>query len=550
MRKYFSLTKTLLKSGYQVTDAKSKKWFKVFLYLLLAVCFLPLLGVIYFAVEAALPAYAQIDQSATVLGSLLFLSCIIIFIFSLFLIPSIFYFSSDLDTLLALPLKSNQIIGAKFTVCVLYEYLFSASILIPAYLAYWNYGDMPVMFLPFGIITILLLPIFPLVLSTLFTIVLMRFVPFFQNRDRFNLVTSILLVALGLGFSIFMNSQGTQDESAMLKALFAGGNSLLDVFIKFFPIIPYFAKAIVEGSVPDLFLAIGITIIALAVLMSAGKLLYFKGAIGSGESSASHKELSERKLSKASRKGNKIWTYLKKDFKVIWRTPAYLTNCLLMVVLFPVMVLAMPLLSQGEGMEAFDLGILIQTIERSDEFLAYVIFFSLALGFLFGTFNQIAATAISREGAQYSVMKYLPMSYRDQIHAKLLLGVLVGLIADIAMALSAMLFLPFSWYYYLIFCGCSAITTLLGNSYSIMLDLAKPKLVWEQEAAAVKQNLGSFIAVMIGMALCIVLIVVCFFIPQAWLMISAFGALAAMCLLALLFYFLAGKYAERAMRKL
>lgn len=550
MRKYFSLTKTLLKSGFQVTDAKSKKWFKIFLYLLLAVCFLPLLAVIYFAVEASLPLYARIGQSATVLGALLFMSCLITFIFSLFLIPSIFYFSSDLDVLLALPLKSNQIIGAKFTVCVLYEYLFSAGILIPAYAAYWNYGDMPLLFLPFGIITILLLPIFPLVLSTLFTILLMRFVPFFKNRDRFNLISSILLVALGLGFSFFMNSQGTQDEAAMLEALLAGGNSLLNLFMKCFPSIPYFAKAIVEGNVLDLLIAIGITIIALALLLSVGKFLYFKGAIGSGESNASHKEMSEHRLAKASRKGNKKWTYLKKDFKIIWRTPAYFTNCLLMVIIFPLMILAIPLFSQNEGLEEFDFAAILQRVEQMDEFLAYVIFFSLALGFLFGTFNQIAATAISREGAQYSVMKYLPMSYRDQIHAKLLLGVMAGIVSNIAMAAAMMIFIPFSWYYYAIYCIISAITTLLGNSYAIMLDLAKPKLVWEQEAAAVKQNLGSFVAVMIGMALCIVLIVGCFFIPRQWLMISAFAALAVMAVLALLGYFLAGKYAQRAMSKL
>ena len=185
MRKYLTLTNVLLKCGFQMTDGKSKKWFKLFLYVVLAISFLPMLGLLYFTVDALLPLYSQIDQSALMMGVMLFLACILIFIFSLFLIPSIFYFSSDLEILLALPLKSIHIIGAKFTVCVLYEYLFAASILVPTYAAYLHQGNIEWSFLPLGIIVMVLLPIFPLVLSTLFTILLMRFVPFFKNYFNF-----------------------------------------------------------------------------------------------------------------------------------------------------------------------------------------------------------------------------------------------------------------------------------------------------------------------------------------------------------------------------
>ena len=550
MRKYLTLTNVLLKCGFQMTDGKSKKWFKLCLYVVLAISFLPMLGLLYFTVDALLPLYSQIDQSALMMGVMLFLACILIFIFSLFLIPSIFYFSSDLEILLALPLKSIHIIGAKFTVCVLYEYLFAASILVPTYAAYLHQGNIEWSFLPLGIIVMVLLPIFPLVLSTLFTILLMRFVPFFKNRDRFNLISSILVVGLGMSFSFFMNSLGTQSESELLQALMSGGSSLLSLFMKLFPSIPYFARALVEGNLWELLIGSIITLLALIVLLSIGKFLYFKGAIGSSETSASHKQLSERKLKQLTHRGNKKWTYLKKDFKILLRTPAYFTNCLLMVIIFPILMLVFPLLNQQDGLSAFDFNTLILYLQRMDHFLAYVIWIALGAGFLFGIFNQISATAISREGSQYTVMKYIPMSYRDQIHAKLLLGVLAGVIGNVAMAAAMSLLVPFAWYYYVLYCLISTITTLLINALAIMLDLAKPKLVWEQEAAAVKQNLGTFVALMLGMALCIVTIVTVFFIPQEWLMISAIIALVTTLPLAIGAYVLAGSYAERAMRKL
>lgn len=550
MHKYFTLTKILMKSGFQVTDGKSKKWFKVFLYALLAVCCLPMLLLLYFGIDAILPLYAQIDQTATILGGMLFLTCMIIFFFSLFLIPSIFYFSSDLEILLALPLKSTQIIAAKFTVCVIYEYLFAFSVLVPTFAAYWHYGGMPVTFLPFGVLTLLVIPIFPLVLSTILTILLMRFVPFFKNRDRFNLISSIIIIVLGLSYSFFMNSQGSQNETEILMTLISGDNSLLQFFMKLFPMVPYFARAIVEGSLLDMVTGLGICALALIVLLTLGRLLYFKGAIGSSESSASHKQMSSKQLQKASKRHSKTWAYLKKEMKLLVRTPAYFTNCILMILLFPIFILAFLLMNQGEWADGIELGVLLAQVEQFDGFLAYAVLIALAAGFLFGTFNQISATALSREGKQYTVMKYIPMSYCDQIHAKMLCGVIAGIISNISIALVLALVLPFSWYYYLLYCLISGITTIIGNAYCIMIDLIKPKLIWEQEAAAVKQNLGSFISVMISMALAFLIIFACFVIPNELLMPVTIIAVIAGIALAFLAYVLVGKFAERAMRKL
>lgn len=550
MHKYLSLTKVLLKSGFQVTDGKNKRWLSVLLYLVLIVCFLPLLFVLYFGVDALLPLTARLDQTATILATMLFLTCIIIFFFSLFLIPSIFYFSSDLETLLALPLTSIQIIAAKFTVCVIYEYLFSFTVLLPTYAAYLHYGGMPVAFIPFGIITFLLIPIFPLVISTILTILLMRFVPFFKNRDRFNLISSILLVVLGMSFSILVNSQSAESESEIFAWLLAGNNSLLQFFMKLFPMIPYFSRAMVEGSISDLLIGIGISALALLVLFTLGRLLYFKGAIGSGETGASHKQMSAKTLQKATHQRSKISAYRKKEFKLLFRTPAYFTNCILSSIIFPILILVMPLLSQSEATEDVNLSDLLAQLETIDDFFAYVIMISLAMGFLMGTINQVAATAISREGKQYSVMKYLPMSYRDQIHAKMQCGIIIGLFTNVCVALALALILPFSWYTYLIYIGASAITTVFGNAYCIMFDLMKPKLVWEQEASAVKQNLGSFLAIMLSLALCIVIIVGCFYVPDSLLLPTAIGGSIVMIILAYLAYVLVGRYGEHVMRKL
>lgn len=551
MRKYLSLTKALLKCGIGMTDGSSKKSFKLLLYGLLGLSCLPIAGVLYVMVASVLEAYMHIGQEGAILGTMMFLVCIIIFIFSIFMIPSIFYFSTDTNTLLALPLKPEHILGSRFTVCLLYEYMFSIAILVPTYAAYIVILGTSSSLIIFGLLSIFLLPIFPLVLSTILTILMMRFVPFFKNRDRFNMIAGILTLVLAFGFSFATNSFGSEmDEAELMQLLLAGNNSMLDVFMNLFPMIPFFARAVVEGSILDFLIGSGMTLLSLVVLLTVGKLLYFKGAIGNSESMSSHKEMSEEQLGKATRAGNKVWTYAKKDFKIILRTPVFCLNCLSTCFVFPIILIIFPLVGGSSSSMSFDLSQLIPMLESLEHFPAYLMMAGLGLGCMLGIINMISATSISREGTQYTIMKVLPMSYRDQIHAKTITGTLVGLLTIVLTVVPMMLLFPLSPLYYLMFFLCACITTVMANQLVIMVDLAKPKLVWEQEAAAVKQNLGSFVSIVIGMAICVIFIGICFIIPSdiIW-MVSMICVI--LCMIGCWgFYQLCGSYAEKAMRKL
>lgn len=551
MRKYLSLTKALLKCGIGVTDGASKKGFKLFLYGILCLSCLPIAGVLYFLVASTLEAYMQIGQEASILGTMMFLVCIIIFIFSIFMIPSIFYFSTDTNTLLALPLKPEHIIGSRFTVCLLYEIMFSLAILVPTYAAYGVVQGVSASLLIVGSLTIVLLPIFPLVLSTILTILMMRFVPFFKNRDRFNMIAGILSLILAFGFSFASNSFGSgMDETELLQLLLAGNNSMLDLFMNAFPMIPFFARAVLEGSMLDFLIGSGITLLSIIVFLTLGKFLYFKGAIGNSESMSSHKEMDEKQLGKATKAGNKIWTYAKKEFKILLRTPVFCLNCLSSCFIFPLVLVIFPLIGGNSTDMNFDLSQLIPMLESLEAFPAYLMMAGLGLGCMLGIINMISATSISREGTQYTLMKILPMSYRDQIHAKTITGTLAGLLTVVLTVFPMMFLFPLSPFYYLIFFLCACISTIMSNQLVIIVDLAKPKLVWEQEVAAVKQNLGSFVSVMIGMAICVIFIGLCFIIPSdiAWIVSSICVILSTIGCWG--FYQLAGSYAEKAMRKL
>lgn len=545
MRKYLSLTKTLIKSGFSFEDGKVRKMYRLILYLILFVSVLPSLAGIYLLIDMALPMYNQIDQSVSLMGGVLFLVCSVTFIFSLFIIPSIFYFSNDIDLLLALPLKGDHIIAAKFTVCVLYEYLFSFAILIPAAAAYIHVCGFSFSLCLFTLLTALLLPIFPLVISTVITIFIMRFMPFFKNKDRFHFISAILMVVIGLSISIASNSLQTGNEGEMLKLLLSGDNSMLSLFMKLFPVIPYFSYAIVQGSIMDFIIGIGICVLALFILLSLGRAWYFKGAIGNSEASAKHKKLTEISKNNMKQK-NKSITYLKKEWRILFRTPAFAMNCIGSTVIFPLLLLLMTMINQDQKM----LFTIIGSIQNDSNFIYYTIIFGLGIGLFIGCVNMVSATALSREGSNYIVMKYLPFSYRAQIHAKMLLGIIMGIVGNLLIVAVLMTILPFEWYYYVILFLCMGISTVLSNELCIIVDMYKPKLVWEQEAAAVKQNFSSFLATMIMFGLCACMIFICFVVPHEYLTLITCFFLILCAIMSIIGYWLCGYLAQDAIARL
>lgn len=545
MRKYFSLTKTLIKSGFALEDGKGHKIYRILLYLILLISLLPTLGGIYFLIDASLPLYTQIDQTASLMGSILFLVCSTTFIFSLFIIPSVFYFSNDIDLLLALPLKGEHIIAAKFTVCVIYEYMFAFALLIPATAAYIHICGFSLSLCLFALLTALLIPIFPLTISTALTILIMRFMPFFKSKDHFHFISGIILIVVGISLSITMNSMQAGEEGELLNLLMSGDNSLLTLFMKFFLVIPYFSYAIVQGSIIDFMIGVGICIISLLILLSIGKLWYFKGAIGNSEAGSKQKKITELS-NKSMKQTNKVISNLKKEWRLLLRTPAFATNCIGSTVIFPFLLLFMTMFNQDQKM----MFSMISSIQSDSSFVYYVIMFGLGIGLFIGSVNMVSATAISRDGSNYIVMKYLPISYRDQIHAKLLLGVILGIIGNLLTVIALMYTISFDWHYYIILFICMCISTVLSNELCIIVDMYKPKLVWEQEASAVKQNFSSFFATMIMLGLCAALIFVAIVIPNEYLIFTGLFLLILCTVASVLGYWLCGNLAHHAINKL
>ena len=539
MRKYLSLTRVLLKNSMgMMSDGKSKKALNVFIYGVLAVCMIPLGFTLYMMFNTAMAQLQPLQQEGAVLALGFHISSLVTFLFSIFLIPSIFYFSKDSETLLALPLPPQTILSAKFSVCLVYEYAFTLIVCVPLYIAYANNAAVGIPYILLALVIFITLPIYPLVLSSIITMLLMRFVPFFKNRDRFNMIAGILSIILAFGFSFAMNS-GTiaEDPNALISMLTQGNNSMISLFSKIFPAIPFAAEALISSDALQLIYYILITCAALAVLVILGKWLYFKGAIGFSETKSSRKELSAKDFARVSRH-SKVRTYLIKELRLLIRTPVYAINCIGMCVLMPIMLLVIFITADAD--------VLLQQLPDItpylDGMLPYAVLAGMASGFLFSNLNMISSTAISREGTNISFMKYIPMSLKQQLQAKVLSGILMSVISML------LTIFPLTWYFAA--AAASLITIVLGNYASLALDILHPKLVWEQEAAAVKQNMSGIVSMLAGMAMTVVTCVLLFILPDDYLLFGTAGMVIVCIAVDVVFYMRLDSFAQKRFHQL
>lgn len=533
MRKFWTLMRVQLKSGaIATTDGTTKQWKKLLLYLVLLVCMLPTLVLIAMLFYYGFDYMRLLDQAGYLMNVGFLMTAVIIFLFSIFAIPSVYYFSKDIDHLLVLPIKPEVILTSKLAVCIVYEYLFAAAVLVPMYISFiLQIGFSFLSFLCFLII-FFTLPIYPLVLSSVLTMVIMRFVPFFNNRDRFNLIGGIIVVASALGLSFWMQTMETEDMSAVLMALMDGNNSLMQFGTMLFPFVPSAALSCFHGDLLQLLLYLGITAISLVVFLICGKLLYFKGAIGGSETSHSRHTFDQKQLSE-SRHHSVFRTYLIKEFKILFRTPVFFTNCVLTALLMPIILTVAVYTSlQGMDLRAF---ITPQLLESIPNLWCYVLVISFLVGSFMGGINMISSTAISREGTNAYFMKFIPVPVETQAFAKAACGIIISAVSGWLLLIPLHLVLSYPIYLDLIFVVGSLVSVIMTNLFGILIDLLRPKLVWEQEAAAVKQNLNGVISILLSFLLA----AVCFgllYIGWDQVLLIAIGLLVIQIVLSFLLY--------------
>ncbi|WP_052400838.1 putative ABC transporter permease subunit [Oceanobacillus jeddahense] len=489
MRNTWTVTKIMLKMQYSSAGKQNNAWIYVVGSLILIPFFIMIMQGLNSIFSNAYHILAEVNQESMLLGLvLLFITAILLF-FSFIMVLSTFYFSDDITAYIPLPVHPYQLLTGKAANPLIYNYLISALLFLPFLFMYGSLSNASVIFYAYGFILFLIFPIIPFSLVAIILMFIMRYVNIAKNKDR----SKIFMGVGSLLFIIFINVlvRLNMDDAALVDTLTVAiqeQEGLLQMITIIFPPAYFGASSLyfADSWSGILFLLALLAVFALSILLFiwAGQQFYLKGV--RGMSSGSKGKLSAKTSQKLTQQRSILKTYILKEIKIIFRTPAFLMQCVIQSLFFPVFITVILFLDMGDELAGF--------VPTAPEKNLFLILFMISIFIL--SANATAFTAFSREGASNKLNLFLPIPFHNLLQAKLLVAYFISLLPFILiMGVGIYVNIPLE-----IFIGWIGITLLynwLAVMINFIIDIQIPKLHWTDEQELFK---GRFIPFFISLA--------------------------------------------------
>lgn len=491
MKKILELTKVFLKTSFSNMEAQTmgnnkSKLGMAFLYLFLIVY---LGGIIGFLSYNVIDGLISIQQEAVFIGLILLMTIGFTLFQSIFSSINVLYFTKDSEYILPLPLKPSEIILARTNVIIIMEYIVELIISLVPLIIYGVMTGAGIIYYITMLIALILIPIFPVLLISTIVMFVMSFSKIVRNKNRFQLIATVIVlifsIVLGMSFSTF-DEEITQEQMIQLVMQ---ANGLVDLIKGYFPTLAPLTTALTSTSLFEVLISIletiGISFIALIIYVFIAEKIYFKGLVGNLFSG--NKKKGKVDLSKNNFRNSKLYkSYIGKEFKLLFRNPIFLMQCLVPAVLIPIIMIGIFALnfkdiSQEELQEITSL-IPTDTLVVVSVILGIIQFFFM--------FSYISITAISRDGNNAVFMKYAPVSLYKQYMYKIAPNYIINTIMIILTLVMLQYFLKMPLITLALIFVISMVMSALQSILMLIIDLKKPKLEWDSEYAVVKQNMN------------------------------------------------------------
>lgn len=518
MSNYFKLLKIFLKTTEITSDEKkrSKRFYQIWGTIIVLLVMIPaglLVGLITYALSLAVLQNGGSTEAANIV---LHIIAILSVIFGFNVIVNIFYFSNDIQNIIPLPLKPQEIVASKFTYALLSENIMEFILTIGVMLGFMFAGGFSVMGVISTIISLLTIPILPLSYCGIAALLFMFFAHKVKNREFLNKVSGVGTALLIVGSLFALLGVSDLNSDTIANSLVGGENKFLNIMNCIFPQIPLLMRSIADNSVIYLLYYLLVNFVVVAIFLLLASKMYLKGA-SDVNSSGSKKSV---KLTKAavenSTEQNIFKSYLKKELKILFRTPPFFMDCILINLLWPVFIAAVIML---QGQTNFLSGIITPYINGDLDAMVYVTLMVIGASVLVTAINSLASTAITREGKHFEFMRYIPVPLDLQLNVKILTSIIIS---SVGMLIYVIAFYTYCGFYSgqfnttifvlmpIIHLILAIICVTFVSYLGVYMDSINPKLVWDDEINALRGNynvvintavLMITIAVIIGLTL-------------------------------------------------
>ena len=430
----------------------------------------------------------EIEQTYAFINILLLLNFILLFAKSVFESLNVLYFSKDLKTLLRFPLKSKDILNAKLINMIISEYEMELIMLAIPMIIYGIFTKAQFLFYLYMIIILLILPVIPILITSFIISIIMRFTNSIKNKSKVMYLTIFLSIfILGIVTSLFSINSNLKFSSFENMILTANGLSeqISDSFILIKPIMNTLLNYNNIIGLQNLIIYIIESFVCYKIIVFLMSKIYLKGAIGTTINSSRGKEVFGEKLDlKDFKKKNKYITYLKKELKILSRTPIFLLQCIIMPIVYPILVFLIMAsfigFANSVGVDA-----LAEFYDRLLNVSGTAIF--LSIGQVFYMMNFCSIIAISKESKNSIITKYVPIKLNKQFNIKISIGIILNMISGILVSIVYYICTKNILKTIILFIVLNFIN-LICEKFKILIDLKRPQISWDNEYTMMKQN--------------------------------------------------------------
>ena len=403
---------------------------------------------------------------------LLFLS----FILSVKDLVTVLYTADDLPLLLPMPFSPNQIVMAKLAVAARFPVILSFVLMNSVCLGFGIRAGAGAPFIIGTVISSILIPVTGIALATLLVVIIFRVFGFIRNRDVTVVLGGIFTLAMIVAY-IFINQKIRQGDSSQAVEAF----STLASAASTIPNIAFMSKFMFGGNVLDLLISVGISAAVFMLSFIAVRLFYLSAALAMQNGSTNKKAVTKAALGRAGKTDVlKALTFY--EAKNNRSNPAYLIYGYAMTFLWPVLMV-LPLVLGNQTM----LGSVSFPLNMRTALICAVLLGITGACFACA-FNILPATAFSREGSTFSIMKTLPIDFKDYFKSKRnysmricsLGSVLYILVFGIVCVVIGAITIENSWVILVGALICFFLNLILVNCM-LLKNAGKPYITWDTE---------------------------------------------------------------------
>ncbi|MCH5155175.1 MAG: hypothetical protein J1F69_01070 [Clostridiales bacterium] len=493
MSNYGIILKALFKNKFRFDESKSKGK-KVALALLLGFVYVAIMAIAISIIIKLRSLFLYL----TVISQLFYFfvlmtAAIIVLFFGIIHLVSVLYLSKDTDFYSMLPVKPSTVFAAKLSYVYLVEAAIVLALALPILVTFGIVAKMWIWFYVITIVTLLIVPVLPLVVAAIVSVPVMLIASKLKNRNVISLVFYLLL--FGAMFSVYIyfvyiTSSGSITPEKMVFML----NALKTVLNVLYPYtvlskaacqMPMYGLSLGASTAVGVLIFVGISAALLAIIWIFAKLMYAQAVKANNQTDNSKAKKGEFKATTSMR------ALLKREYLSSLRTTQIAFQCYVVMILPILMSVVLGLMARNNFGDNGDVQLFISGFTQ---IMSYCL-----LCVLLSTLANGACTTFSREGTAMASLKVLPVDIKTILKSKVIAWSLLAVPAS-AVSVAVLNVLDFSLKG--LFLSLFSLVPLTGVFviFGALWDLASPKLKWTDPLQAIKHNMHVFGGQMIMMS--------------------------------------------------